>query len=180
MTPRFISRRALLKTGAAALCMPALSHAARKAAQPPIQLALVESLSGPFANTGEAVFRNLLWATERVNQRGGVPLPGGARPLRTRPPTMALAMLPPPMNAMSCCMAGSLVWSRGRGGAGTEDRRTHADDRGSLGDGRFEVAAHAHRERVPCRGTCVFVRDGGRPPQFLQQQAEFSEGASLQ
>lgn len=51
---------------------------------PPIRLALIEGLSGPFANAGEAVFRNLLWAVERVNQRGGVKLPaavGGARPL---------------------------------------------------------------------------------------------------
>ena len=82
MTHRFISRRALLKTGAAALCAPALGQAATGKGTPPIRLALVESLSGPFANTGEAVFRNLLWATERVNQRGGVPLPGGARLLR--------------------------------------------------------------------------------------------------
>ena len=51
-------------------------------AQPvPIKVALIESLSGPFANTGEAVFRNLVWATERVNSRGGVRLAGGARPL---------------------------------------------------------------------------------------------------
>jgi branched-chain amino acid transport system substrate-binding protein len=42
---------------------------------------MIEGLSGPFANTGEAVFRNLVWATERVNARGGVPWPGGARPL---------------------------------------------------------------------------------------------------
>ena len=48
-------------------------------ALPPIRLALIETLSGSFANTGEAVFRNLLWAVERVNARGGVPLPGGAR-----------------------------------------------------------------------------------------------------
>ena len=48
---------------------------------PPIKIALIESLSGPFANAGEAVFRNLLWATERVNARGGVKLPGGARAL---------------------------------------------------------------------------------------------------
>ncbi len=48
---------------------------------PPIKIALIESLSGPFANTGEAVFRNLLWATERVNARGGVKLPGGPRAL---------------------------------------------------------------------------------------------------
>ena len=59
-------------------------HAARaqeRAAAEPIRLALIEGLSGPFANAGEAVFRNLLWATERVNQRGGVRLAGGARPL---------------------------------------------------------------------------------------------------
>ena len=42
---------------------------------------MIEGLSGPFANTGEAVFRNLVWATERVNARGGVRLPGGNRPL---------------------------------------------------------------------------------------------------
>lgn len=47
----------------------------------PIRIAMIETLSGPFANTGEAVFRNLVWATERVNARGGVKLPGGARPL---------------------------------------------------------------------------------------------------
>ena len=53
----------------------------------PIKLAMIEGLSGPFANTGEAVFRNLIWAVERVNARGGVTLPGaegsaaGARPM---------------------------------------------------------------------------------------------------
>ena len=50
----------------------------------PVKLALIESLSGPFANTGEAVFRNIHWAIERVNARGGVHLPataGGDRPL---------------------------------------------------------------------------------------------------
>ncbi|MBC7377825.1 MAG: ABC transporter substrate-binding protein, partial [Burkholderiaceae bacterium] len=47
----------------------------------PIKLAMIESLSGPFANTGEAVYRNLAWAVERVNARGGVKLPGGNRPL---------------------------------------------------------------------------------------------------
>jgi len=63
----------------AGLCL-AVSFLA--SAQPaPIKVALIESLSGPFANTGEAVFRNLVWATERVNGRGGVKLPGGARPL---------------------------------------------------------------------------------------------------
>eukprot|EP01030_Chromulinospumella_sphaerica_P015756 gene15756-15573_t len=50
----------------------------------PIKVALIESLSGAFANTGEAVFRNVYWAMERVNARGGVTLPaaaGGKRPL---------------------------------------------------------------------------------------------------
>ncbi|MGL4808463.1 MAG: branched-chain amino acid ABC transporter substrate-binding protein, partial [Giesbergeria sp.] len=53
----------------------------------PVKLALIESLSGPFANTGEAVFRNIFWAVERVNARGGVLLPaaqGGMRPLQVQ------------------------------------------------------------------------------------------------
>ncbi|MHB1198347.1 MAG: branched-chain amino acid ABC transporter substrate-binding protein [Polaromonas sp.] len=58
-----------------------LAAAAQPVAQPPIRIALIEGLSGPFANTGEAVFRNLVWATERVNARGGVKLASGARPL---------------------------------------------------------------------------------------------------
>ncbi|WP_294254250.1 branched-chain amino acid ABC transporter substrate-binding protein [uncultured Comamonas sp.] len=68
------------------LCVPfglagAAAAAARSGLAQPIRLALVESLSGPFANTGEAVFRNLLWATERVNARGGVRLADGAHQL---------------------------------------------------------------------------------------------------
>jgi len=46
-----------------------------------IPLALIEGLSGPFGNAGEAVFRNLLLAVERVNARGGVRLPSGPRRL---------------------------------------------------------------------------------------------------
>ena len=86
------SRRRGLQAGAFALVSAtslglsagAIAAAAATAGSPtgaPIQVALIESLSGPFANTGEAVFRNVLWATERVNARGGVPQPGGARPL---------------------------------------------------------------------------------------------------
>ena len=47
----------------------------------PLRLALIEGLSGAFANAGEAVWRNLLWAVERVNRRGGVALPAGRRRL---------------------------------------------------------------------------------------------------
>ena len=45
---------------------------------PPVKLALIEGLSGANANGGEAVYRNILWAVERVNARGGVKLSSGA------------------------------------------------------------------------------------------------------
>ncbi|WP_285412397.1 branched-chain amino acid ABC transporter substrate-binding protein [Variovorax sp. efr-133-TYG-130] len=81
MNPPFNLRRETLKFAALALC--ARPFAALAQASPaPIRLALIESMSGPFANTGEAVFRNLLWAVERVNARGGIRLPGGARMLQ--------------------------------------------------------------------------------------------------
>ena len=50
----------------------------------PVRLALIEGLSGPFANTGEAVVRNLVWAIERVNARGGVATREGSRKLELR------------------------------------------------------------------------------------------------
>jgi len=46
---------------------------------PPVKLALIEGMSGPFANTGEAVVRNIAWAVERVNARGGVRTAQGLR-----------------------------------------------------------------------------------------------------
>ena len=82
MNPPFIWRREALKFAALALCARPFAALAQAAPPAPIRLALIESMSGPFANTGEAVFRNLLWAVERVNARGGVKLPGGARPLQ--------------------------------------------------------------------------------------------------
>ena len=65
---------------ALAACLPVV--AVGQSAAPAVRIALIESLSGPFGNTGEAVFRNLVWATERVNARGGVKLPSGAQALR--------------------------------------------------------------------------------------------------
>lgn len=62
------------------MALPALVSA--QPAPEPIRIALIEGLSGPAGLAGEAVWRNLVWATERVNARGGVALPGGARPLR--------------------------------------------------------------------------------------------------
>ena len=72
----------LFKCTAAALTLGfSLLVQAQPAPQPPVRIALIESLSGAFANTGEAVFRNLVWATERVNARGGVKLADGPRNL---------------------------------------------------------------------------------------------------
>ncbi|WP_429319471.1 branched-chain amino acid ABC transporter substrate-binding protein [Paraburkholderia sp. GAS448] len=47
----------------------------------PVQLALIEGMSGPFANAGAAVERNLRLGVERVNAAGGVKLGDGAHPL---------------------------------------------------------------------------------------------------
>ena len=73
------TRRLVLKSAATALLAPALARA--QSGAEPVKLAMIEALSGAFANTGEAVFRNLQWAVERVNERGGVRLPEGRRPL---------------------------------------------------------------------------------------------------
>ena len=54
------------------LSMPLVALAQATAA--PVKIAMIEGLSGPFGNTGEAVYRNLIWAVERVNARGGVRL----------------------------------------------------------------------------------------------------------
>lgn len=79
----FILRPQLLKFLWLVLLSPALCWG--QAGPAPVRVAMIEGLSGPFANTGEAVHRNLLWAVERVNQRGGIQAPGTAahgRPLR--------------------------------------------------------------------------------------------------
>ena len=47
----------------------------------PIRLAVIEGFSGPFANAGDSVWRNLAFAIERVNARGGVRVGDTARPL---------------------------------------------------------------------------------------------------
>jgi len=78
---------AVALAGAVALAPAAQAQAPAPAAvaqAKPVKVALIESLSGAFSNTGEAVYRNVYWAMERVNARGGVQLPassGGPRPL---------------------------------------------------------------------------------------------------
>ncbi|WP_395137676.1 branched-chain amino acid ABC transporter substrate-binding protein [Schlegelella aquatica] len=101
-SPRRRLRRALLGLAAWSLTAPlvaAPAAATQRSPAAPVRLALIEGLSGSFGNAGEAVFRNLVWAAERVNARGGVKLPGGARPLELvrfdskGTPEEALAML---------------------------------------------------------------------------------------
>ena len=62
------------------------AHAATPAANQvpggkPIQLALIEGMSGPFADAGAAAERNLRFGVEQVNAQGGVKLADGAHPL---------------------------------------------------------------------------------------------------
>lgn len=47
----------------------------------PIRIGMIEGMSGPFANAGQAVVRNLQLAIDNVNARGGVKLPDGQHPL---------------------------------------------------------------------------------------------------
>ncbi|QIL73359.1 branched-chain amino acid ABC transporter substrate-binding protein [Diaphorobacter sp. HDW4B] len=81
MNKKITSRRAALKTAGtlalgASLVPLAMTSAwaAGGANAAPLKLAMVESMSGPFANTGEAVLRNIAWAVERVNARDGTKL----------------------------------------------------------------------------------------------------------
>jgi branched-chain amino acid transport system substrate-binding protein len=74
------ARRAVLKSLAVAAFLPAFARA--QGASAPVKLAMIEGLSGGNANGGEAVFRNLAWAVERVNQRGGVRTRAGAQRLQ--------------------------------------------------------------------------------------------------
>ncbi|MEN7527232.1 branched-chain amino acid ABC transporter substrate-binding protein [Cupriavidus sp. DL-D2] len=70
--------------GAALICLAAGVHAqvpASGSQGKPIQLGMIDGLSGSFANAGEAVVRNLRLAIERINEKGGVKLPDGRHPL---------------------------------------------------------------------------------------------------
>jgi branched-chain amino acid transport system substrate-binding protein len=71
------ARRAWLKA-ALALSALGLARTAAGSPDPSLRVAVIEGFSGSFANAGEAVLRNLNWAIEQVNARGGVRLPGGA------------------------------------------------------------------------------------------------------
>jgi branched-chain amino acid transport system substrate-binding protein len=72
-------RTTLLRRAVLGLACAAAIFTAFPQTPAPIRLALIEGLSGPFANTGEAVVRNIAWAVERVNARGGVKTAQGMR-----------------------------------------------------------------------------------------------------
>ncbi|SIT37677.1 ABC-type branched-chain amino acid transport system, periplasmic component [Paraburkholderia piptadeniae] len=67
---------------AAITALPAANvHAQNVPPGAPIRIAMIEGMSGPFANAGAAVERNLRFGVETVNARGGVKLADGAHPL---------------------------------------------------------------------------------------------------
>lgn len=65
----------------ASASLPSAAQAAPAANLAPIRLGMIEGMSGPFANAGEAVEHNIRFAVEQVNARGGVRLPDGRHPL---------------------------------------------------------------------------------------------------
>ncbi|EOA06451.1 branched-chain amino acid ABC transporter periplasmic protein [Herbaspirillum frisingense GSF30] len=75
---RLLSLAALL---ASSLSLSLPAHAVQGVqgapALPPVRIGMIDGLSGPFANAGEAVVRNISYAIERINARGGVSLPDG-------------------------------------------------------------------------------------------------------
>ncbi len=70
----FIVVRRVLKNLLAVLFVGALGIqiAGAQSASEPVKLALIEGLSGANANGGEAAYRNMVWAVERVNARPAV------------------------------------------------------------------------------------------------------------
>lgn len=75
-------KKAMLPLLAAAVWLAAGLLAPCWAQPAAVTLAMIEGLSGANGNGGEAVYRNLVWAVERVNARGGVALGAATVPLR--------------------------------------------------------------------------------------------------
>ena len=81
MYPSLRPRALIRQLAAAALALHTALPAA--AAEPaPIRIGMIEGLSGPFANAGEAVVRNISYAIDQVNARGGVKLTDGRHRLQ--------------------------------------------------------------------------------------------------
>jgi len=57
------------------------SAVAQPSSLPPVRIAMIEGMSGAFANAGAAVQRNVQLAIENINARGGIKLPDGKHAL---------------------------------------------------------------------------------------------------
>ena len=71
----------LLLVAAASTALPAQTTLSNTPPASPIRIAMIEGMSGAFANAGEAVLRNIRFAVERVNAAGGIKLATGPRAL---------------------------------------------------------------------------------------------------
>lgn len=79
---KLLSLTFLVRAAALALATASLCAGAQAATSTPIRIGMIDGLSGPFANAGQAVVRNISYAIERINARGGVSLPDGKHPLQ--------------------------------------------------------------------------------------------------
>ncbi|MFT4103528.1 MAG: branched-chain amino acid ABC transporter substrate-binding protein [Burkholderiaceae bacterium] len=87
--PLAASAQSPARSSAAASAAPAASvdrdaagrPSSADAAAEPIRIAVIEGFSGAFANAGAAVWRNLRFAAERINARGGVRVGARRHPL---------------------------------------------------------------------------------------------------
>ena len=61
-----------MKLAKSVLVITAVSAAALASAAEPIKIAVIDPLSGPFANVGEAMVRFTRLAVDDINARGGV------------------------------------------------------------------------------------------------------------
>lgn len=75
---RILPLNSLIRATVTAALLSCLSAQAAE----PVRIGMIDGLSGPFANAGEAVVRNITYAIDRVNARGGVTLPDGKHPLQ--------------------------------------------------------------------------------------------------
>lgn len=66
----------------AAMALVTMQLASPAQAATPIRIGMIDGMSGPFANAGEAVVRNIQYAIDRINAAGGVTLPDGKHPLQ--------------------------------------------------------------------------------------------------
>lgn len=70
------------RLAAVAFLLTASTAMAAAPAGAPIRIGMIDGMSGPFANAGEAVQRNIQFSIDLINTKGGVKLPDGMHPLQ--------------------------------------------------------------------------------------------------